>query len=342
MSDNITGKDILLVIEPFYGYGELMEKELLNLGAHSVYRKVAEGFPPSLKQQLSLQNLKTHFRHPFIRRRVTENFKHEIANKHFDILLVVQDMPFTKDFLSFITDHNPGIRKILFLWDVFRTRIVRNYDYLPLFDTVYSFDRDDARTYNLRYYPDFYIDKPLIPLSECKYDLSFVGSMNYKDTLYRGEALIKINEICKRLRLNTYFYLRHPKFSWYTRFLPWRWSLYNLIKQLKSLGITEEYSIPLEDCNNAQSKSKVFLDLSYKDRQGMTINAITALALGKKLITTNYRIVDEDFYDKDLIYVIDPDNPVIPRSFLDNNYTSANLVHLRLDNWLKHIVNEEQ
>ncbi|MCH5311509.1 MAG: hypothetical protein J1E57_06100 [Prevotella sp.] len=31
----------------------------------------------------------------------------------------------------------------------------------------------------------------------------------------------------------------------------------------------------------------IIIDLSHRKRQGMTINAITALAMGKKLITTN-------------------------------------------------------
>ena len=38
--DNIVGKKILL-IEPFYGYGELIKKGLLRLGVKSVYRKVS-------------------------------------------------------------------------------------------------------------------------------------------------------------------------------------------------------------------------------------------------------------------------------------------------------------
>lgn len=54
--DNIVGKKILL-IKPFYGYGELIKKELLRLGVKSVYRKVSIFFS-TFRDKITLNTFK--------------------------------------------------------------------------------------------------------------------------------------------------------------------------------------------------------------------------------------------------------------------------------------------
>ena len=97
-------------------------------------------------------------------------------------------------------------------------------------------------------------------------------------------------------------------------------------------------SLSLEDCNKIQSQSKVLLDINHKNRQGMTINAITALAQGQKLITTNVRIKNEAFYNPNMIYIMDEKNPHIDLDFFEKPSEPIDFSELRLDNWLKHIL----
>ena len=82
----------------------------------------------------------------------------------------------------------------------------------------------------------------------------------------------------------------------------------------------------------------MLLDINHAHRQGMTINCITALATGKKLITTNQRIKDESFYTPNNIYLLDEENPVLDMAFFDSEVEKMDLTHLRLDNWLLHIL----
>lgn len=42
MTDNITGKNILLLCENFYDYDNVLKRELYNLGAKEVYLKRAK------------------------------------------------------------------------------------------------------------------------------------------------------------------------------------------------------------------------------------------------------------------------------------------------------------
>ena len=89
------------------------------------------------------------------------------------------------------------------------------------------------------------------------------------------------------------------------------------------------------------ANTRIVLDLSHRNRQGMTINAIAAIANGKKLITTNKRIKEEPFYDPSAIYIIDEENPFFDMSFVKQPYTPQDFSFLRMDNWLKHVINEE-
>ena len=70
----------------------------------------------------------------------------------------------------------------------------------------------------------------------------------------------------------------------------------------------------------------------------MTINCITALATGKKLITTNVRIKEEAFYNPNNIFIISEENPVLDIHFFESEVGKMDMTHLRMDNWLLHIL----
>ena len=344
--DNITAKSILLMIEQFYGYGEIMRDELLRLGAKSVYLKKADFIKGSFRDGLEWRKVKESIRSPYHRSRWTRGLIKEIEGMRFDTFFIVENMPFKKYFLSYIREINPNIRIVLFLWDTFRTQQPHYFDYLPLFDTVYSFDRDDADKYGLRYYPDFYIDKEVVSWDQCKYDLSFVGAMNSSSTLFRGELLRKVQHFAESNNLFYFFYLRYnlPKERRSKLMNLRRYILfYKYLKEIRLLsnyGFLHSDPIRISKYNEIMADSRVILDLNHRNRQGLTINAITALALGKKLITTNKRIKEEPFYDPSMIHIIDDNEPRIDVNFFKTSYQPINMSHLRMDNWLKHIVNE--
>lgn len=346
MRDNITGKSILLIADPFYGYWKLIREQLLQLGAKSVYYKEVDFNIWSLRDNFNLHRFSRWLLNPWKRTKWTNDFVREIENMKFDTLFVIENMSFKKTFLDELRKRNPNVRMILFLWDTFKTQQPRYMDYLHKFDSVYSFDRDDASKYGLRYFPDFYIDSKTMPIDQCKYDIAFVGTMNLGPTRFRGELLKKICLICRNLDLKFFFYLRchglatsNNKFRrFYQRIR--NYSYLRQVKNLTKLGIAYSHSLPIEDYNQVMGNTQVVLDLNYQDRQGLTINAITALANGRKLITTNKRIAEEPFYDSSMIYIIDDVKPTIDPDFFGKPYRPVDVSYLRLDNWLRHVVNE--
>lgn len=340
--DNIKDKQILLLCHNFYDYDIAIKNELIKLGAKDVFLKNAKFFCSSFREIRSFSLLQ-FFKNPFERKRWTEKFKEEINNRRFDTFLCIENACFTKDFMFFLKERNPNIKTVLFLWDTYNTQQGGFKDYRFLFDKVYTFDRDDASKYNIEYYPDFYI-----PQKKClnyKYDISFVGTANFSSTVHRFDIVDYVNKFCTENNLKSYLYLKTTYPDKKTK-NPFK-MIFRLFK--KPNGWTKVYryqnepwlhfdSLSLEDCNKIQSQSKVLLDINHKNRQGMTINAITALAQGQKLITTNTRIKDEIFYNPNMIHVMDEINPHIDLDFFEKPSEPIDFSELRLDNWLKHIL----
>lgn len=344
MPDNITGKTILLLCENFYGYDVAMKETLLKLGAREVVLKNFRDIRGGLREGVTWRRLAWFLVDPREESRRTEQLIRETEGYKFDVLLCIQFMKFGKGFLDHLRRNNPGIKLYLFLWDKIAFSQPHYGDYYPKFDYVYSFDRDDAKAHGFRYYPDFYTGNgEVLP---AKYDLAFVGKMIAYATFYRGELIRRLDSFCKEHGLKSFLYLMEqdllggaPKPVRLYRKLAHKKYL-DEVERLRQFGFLHKEALPLETVNKVYSESKVLLDLSHPNRQGMTINCVTALATGKKLITTNKRIKEEPFYDPAVIYILDKDRPEFDLEFFHSAYQPLKMENLRLDNWLRHLLNE--
>ena len=348
MRDNITNKNILFLCSRFFGYEVKITEMLYKLGAKSVYYKECNFFKESFRDHISFYTLKKFLKNPKYRDNWSEEFWNEISEKKFDTFFVMENLSFSKWFISRLKSNNPNLRSILFLWDKFSTQQPRYFDYLPLFDKVYTFDKDDAKRYNISYFPDFYIEYPHNEVNGYQYDVVFIGTLHNGTTEFRGEVLKRIEQECKRKGLNSFIWLYNSKYSeskrWYIRWFRnhiRQDSFKKALDSCKGCGFLHDVPLSLEEYYKIIKNSKAVIDINHRNRQGMTLNVIEAIASGKKLITTNTRIKDEPFYDSNMILVIDEDNPIIDRSFLDAPSKIVDISECRLDNWLKHVLNEE-
>lgn len=341
MVNNIKGKKILLLCENFYGYDKAIRDELYKLGAKYVFLKNVKYFMGSYREP---RNFKIQYllKNPFERRCWTKAFEKEISDLYFDLFICIENACFVKSFMTFLHSKNPTIKTILFLWDTYKTQQGGFKDYRFLFDKVYSFDRDDALQYGLEYFPDFYI--PQENHNKYLYDLSFVGTANDSSTIHRFELIDYVSKFCEINRLNAFLYLKTFKRTSTSN--PLKILKRKLCGKLSLQQLCEKYAnekwlhfepINLDECNKIQSQARVLLDLNHKDRQGMTINCITALAQGQKLITTNKRIKEESFYDPNMIYIMDDEKPYLDLVFWNLPCKPIDLSHLRIDNWLLYI-----
>lgn len=344
--DLITNRDILLVCENFYDYDTAIRDELLRIGAKSVSLKNSQYFYGSPLDCETLHDWlhfpQNYLRHPIARSRWTRKFADETKDRHFDVLLVIENTSFKKWFISYLKKKNPEIKAILFLWDTFATQQKHHRSYLPLFDKVYTFDRDDAKKYNLKYFPDWYINSKTSVANV--YDVCFIGTANSSATIHRIALTHKLKNICDNQKLSSFFYVKYHNFTSrnpmkkiHRKLFPKRYE--RLIKKYIGEGFLHDESLSLDKVNAVLMSSRIIVDINHRNRQGMTLNVIMALAYGKKLITTNKRIKEEAFYNENNICIIDEENPLIPGQFWHSPPHKIDFSYLRLDNWLRHIIN---
>ena len=346
MTDNITGKTILLICDVHYGCDPLMKSTLLEMGAKEVVQKTLS-LKGNLRRPINLRNLLFVLKNPRESSKKTKELVAEIDGYTFDTVLCVENTYFSKWFFDYLRRKNPNVRIIMFLWDIVNKHHPRYKDFWPKFDKVYIFDRDEAKKYGFEYYPDFYIGEWKEP-EPCKYDIAFIGSMRHDTTMDRASTLYELQQFCKQNGLNPYFRLKYTEYE--HKRVNFMKRLYRKVSDDKYWTIVNKYlpygylyndTISLEEVNKIYDQSRALLDLGYPGRQGMTINCITALAKGKKLITTNKRIIEEPFYDPANIFVLDENNPQLDIEFFKTPTNPINMEYLRIDNWLRHILNHQ-
>ena len=212
-------------------------------------------------------------------------------------------------------------RYIAYLYDSSKRYPVSHLLDADLFDTVFSFDLEDVKTYNLQPLTNYiYFEKEnAAPSQEEKYDCFTISSIDE-----RLETLNKVAEIFRQQKLVSHFIVvgkRKPK-------------------ELHPDILFLEERLNQEEVHEKIKKSKAVLDLLRKDQTGISFRAFEALGFQKKIITTNVHIKSYDFYIPENILIIDPENPQISSSFLYNPYKKLpeNIYNkYALDSWVEEV-----
>lgn len=162
---------------------------------------------------------------------------------------------------------------------------------------LWSFDKDDCQKYNLQENNQF-IDREMFKNlnNDVEYDLCFIG-------LDKGrlDQLCSLKEKFSERNLSTYLYIVDSNKN--SR------NFYNY-----------QNRISYEELLQIESKSKALLDIVQFGQRGQTLRPIEALFLKKKIVTNNYSIVQEDFYNPENIFVLEKDNIENLERFLNSNY----------------------
>ncbi|MDE7324471.1 MAG: hypothetical protein K2N73_17495 [Lachnospiraceae bacterium] len=204
---------------------------------------------------------------------------------------IVFDSGANEFLLRWIKEHNPGKRCILYYWNVISDHTpldnekIRNMGY-----EIWGFDFDDSRkhgyTYNSQFFcPSWYSD--LKNTNSSLYDISFVGRDKNR-RMQNAEKMVATLSGSVPLKSNLYF--AAPK--WYLAF-----------KNKKYKKILRFKEMLQQELNG-----KILLDITDEGQSGYTLRVFDALCNGRKLVTNNAHIVNEDFYDKRNIFVYGMDN----------------------------------
>lgn len=207
---------------------------------------------------------------------------------------------------------------ILHHWDIIYKKYERNFLIeKKFFDKVSSYSKEDSKKYSINYLSNFYFEK--LSLNEENENDVFCIISDFK----RKEFLEKIAEHLRQKNI--------------------KYEIILVNKKLKSSLITiQSNSLPLEEIIKKYNKSKVILELVRERNYGCsTLRALDCLGLKKKLITNNKKIKNEDYYNKNNIFIIDENNIDIPIEFINSPYEelSKEIVEkYYIDNWLDELL----
>lgn len=335
----LSGKKIFLAAPRYYGYETFIQKELENLGAKVLFKEnkafhydpANKGTPWYLKWLCK--------KNAYINRQLLPATK-----QHFDICLFINLFSFHPALIEELRRHNPQIRCVLYLWD--NLRGYKWEQYFKYFDAVYTFDPVEASALNLKHLPNFFIEpRPETVASPLHFDVCCIGSFQ----IHRLKILEKEAEKMRPGKRKFFFYLYMPPSQKRLKYNPLAYQatglfpgrfkgykkLYNLMFRKTEHELIKHHPLPLPDAMRYMAQSRCIIDLPYPAQTGSTHRIISALALNKKIITTNKSILQEPFYRSGCIRLVSMADFHIDWDWVDQEISSpVDMKQLRLDNWL--------
>lgn len=201
-------------------------------------------------------------------------------------------------FLPYLRKHYPRARIVCFMQDLVAriedlyTRKVIDVDYLKRYaDLVVTYDRNDARRYNLAYSPTVFSDITLTDSDKMpESDLYFLGRDKG-----RLDLLLEIHKTATRLGLRTAFYLLQVQRD----------------KQVHLPGIHYiDTPLSYEDNLRLASRTRCIVELLQPDALGATFRLWETIVLNKKLLTNNHSIASDVNYDSRYISTFNDENDI--------------------------------
>ena len=237
----------------------------------------------------------------------------ETLQKEYDYVFFIKGESISASNVRRLKQFHPEANFIIYHWD----SIANNsnaQNLLPYFDRVFSFDKIDCERLGLHFLPLFYTpDYANIPYydKEIKYDMLFVGTTHsdrYKLVKRIEEQIIKMGGLCL-----TWFYFP-------SKILYYKMKIQN--SYLRQIPVHTFHFKPMskELLLQLYAGSRIIIDVQHPNQTGLTMRCIETLGAKRKLITTNYYIIEYDFYNPDNILVVDRNLPYVPEKFLNEPY----------------------
>jgi len=312
---------VCLISFDYWGYDEKIVGKMNHLGYESIHIKLSDF---SYKYKNTFEKI-TNFVCKILFNKNIKKIKSEeyiinvLRNKGpFDKIIVInperisknthlQIRKFTKDYLAYLYD---SLER-------------HNAKYLlnGIFNKIFSFDQKDANQFQLTFLPNY---------------IHFEPSKNNIDIKYTVFSLSSIDERYKQFE-KIIAYFNERDISHKTLFFDKR-------KPKKMFPKTKfiNQKLSQEYIYNELNSCKIILDIIRPNQTGVSFRIYDAIALEKKVITTNKHVKNYDFYNPNNICVIDIDEIYIPTSFIETNYEKLNhevYNKYTLENWIKTILN---
>jgi len=300
----LSKKNVLFIAPNFFGYEEEITTELMNRGANVDFVSASPFKSSVLKAVL---RLKREWVVPFL-----EKYYHtkilSFEKKKYDYIFVLKGEALSENLLTSLKKKYSTATFILYLWDSLENNISLERN-VKLFDRCFSFDRFDVKKYGLKYRPLFFGKGfKRKSMQRFKFALSFIGTAHSDRYSVVSRTL---SMLPAHLVSYSYFFLQAP----------WVFYIRRLLTSAFSGAKVEDFNFLPMSKSNVQGvfeNSFSIFDIEHPLQRGLTMRSIEALGAGKKLVTTNKSIIDEDFYNFQNIHILDREGLLeIPLSFFD-------------------------
>ncbi len=299
----LKGRRVLFVAPRFFGYDNDIVVELERRGA-IVVRLYDRPFSTPLMTAV------TKLAPGVIARAALTQYRAVLAAQApFDLFLVVNGQTLSSVFLDDVRRHSPQAPRLLYIWDSLDNRqsIVPN---LPRYDRVLGFDRVDARRYGFGYRSLFFVPafegiEDATDTTEPGYVISFIGTAHSE----RAAIIHALDAtLAPEFRRFWYLFLQAP---WVRR--------YYALKSREFARVPASrfryQPIAKDEVARVFARSLAILDIEHSLQRGLTMRTFETIGAGKKLVTTNAHVVNEEFFHPDRVLVIDRAKPRIDPVF---------------------------
>jgi len=292
-------KNITLVSYDNWKLNKYLENTLAAQG-HNVNHIDLHGFLykyPSLLYKIYNFFLKTLFKRNlkniYYGNEVVNKLKK--INKKQDIILTIKgDFIDPKSILEF---KKYTTKSIAFFNDS-ATRCPKIKRVLNCFDEVYSFEKKDCKSFNLKFISNWIYTSKTKEVDNYNFQVFNISS--------RDNRIATLSKIAQELKNKNVAY----KIIVYDK--------KNKIRDENLECISKP--IPLSEVELHTNQSKVLLDINRNGQNGLSFRVFESIGLEKKLISTNEDLKNYDFYNPNNILIIDEKKPIIPIAFIQNNY----------------------
>ncbi len=238
----------------------------------------------------------------------------KIEKEQFDYLFVNRGEVITSDFLEKFIIQHPNCKRIFYTWDSFK-----NHNHpttiLTYFHKKFTFDRNDAKKYQIGFRPLYFMDRYREVLENknnpIKYDLLFLGTAHSDRYIISS----KVADWCTQNGLTSfcYYYMHGKMVYYYKRLFDKTFKTFD-IKKLSFKSLT------IDDIIQLYKQSNVVLDINHPGQVGLTMRTFESIGAGKKLLTTNEDIVNYPFYNPNNVKILDRKNIQIEKEFFESPY----------------------
>lgn len=214
-----------------------------------------------------------------------------LAGRTFDQVIFIQCHQLGHELVEAYRSAFAGARFKLYYWDSLRTHDYRPF--LDYFDEAFSFDPVDvASEPRLQLLPLFFAERfrALRSRTEFDHDLVFVGtamSPRRYDQVQRFRAWARDEGV----RMYDYLYVS-PAFY-----------LRTLLRGRRLRGVHFR-TLSGAEVHDAYARSRAILDLPDNIQSGLAMRTFESLGAHRKLVTTQRRVANEDFFDARSVFVI--------------------------------------